>query len=205
MKTKKVVTGIIAVLVALILIIFIAIGLFGGKMVEAGVEIGASNALGVPVTLDSASLSLLAGKLKLEGLEVSNPPGFEYEKLLTMGLAHVNVSLTSLASDTVEIQDMIFDDVALVIEQKGMKTNLQTILDSMPEAEPKEEPKEPAEPEAEEKPAKNLKIANLEIKNVEVKVKLLPIPGKTDTITFKLAPIKMTDLGSDDKMTVAKL
>ena len=75
----------------------------------------------------------------------------------------------------------------------------------MPEAEPKEEPKEPAEPEAEEKPQKNLKIANLEIKNVEVKVKLLPIPGKTDTITFKLAPIKMTDLGSDDKMTIAKL
>lgn len=203
MKIKKAVTTIIAAIVALLLIIILAIGLFGGNMIKAGVEIGASGALGVPVTLDEASLSLLSGKLELEDLQVNNPPGFEHEKLLTMGLALVDVSLTSLASDTVEIQNMIFDEVTLVIEQKGLKTNLQTILDSLPKAEPEEVPEEPAK--AEEKPAKSLKIANLEIKNVEVKAKLLPIPGKADTVTFKLAPIIMTDLGSDDKMTVAKL
>jgi len=200
MKIKKVVTTIILALVAVVLIIILTIGLFGGKMIKAAVEIGASDALGVPVTLDEASLALFAGKLELEELEVENPPGFEHEKLLTMGLAHVNVALTSLASETVVIQDMIFDEVTLVIEQKGLKTNLQTILDSLPKAEPEEEPAE-----AEKKPAKKLKIANLEIKNVHVKANLLPIPGKIDTITFNLSPIVMTDLGSDDKMTVAKL
>lgn len=199
MKIKKVVTYVSLAVVVLVLCIIAAIALFGGKMIVAGVEIGATKALGVPVTLDSASLSLFAGKLELKGLEISNPPGFEYEKLLTMGRVHVNVALTSLMSDTIEIQDMILHDISLVIEQKGLKTNLQIILDSLPKTE-KEKPT--AE---EEKPAKNLRIANLEIKNVEVKAKLLPIPGKADTVTFKLAPIKMTDLGSDDKMTVAKL
>ena len=38
-----------------------------------------------------------------------------------------------------------------------------------------------------------------------VQAKLLPIPGKADTVTLKLDPIIMTDLGSDDKMDVAKL
>lgn len=203
MKIKKVVTYVILAVVVLVLCIIAAIALFGGKMIVAGVEVGATKALGVPVTLDSASLSLFAGKLELKGLEISNPPGFEHEKLLTMGRVHVNVVLTSLMSDTIEIQDMILHDISLVIEQKGLKTNLQIILDSLLETE-KEKPAAEEEKE-EEKPAKNLRIANLEIKNVVVKAKLLPIPGKADTVTFKLAPIKMTDLGSDDKMTVAKL
>ncbi|MBW8035281.1 MAG: AsmA family protein [Planctomycetes bacterium] len=203
MKIKKVVTTVIAAIVVLPVIIILAVALFGGNMIKAGVEIGASNALGVSVTLDEASLSLFAGKLELEDLQVSNPPEFEHEKLLTMGLVHVNVALTSLTSDTVVIQDMIFDEVTLVIEQKGLKTNLQTILDSLPEAEPEEEPAEPVKDE--EKPAKKLKIANLEIKNVHVKVNLLPIPGRLDEVTFNLSPIVMTDLGSDDKMTIAKL
>jgi hypothetical protein len=203
MKIKKVVTTVIGAIVVLLVIIILAVALFGGNMIKAGVEIGASTALDVPVTLDEASLSLFAGKLELEDLQINNPPGFEHEKLLTMGRVHVNVALTSLASDTVVIQDMIFDEVTLVIEQKGLKTNLQTILDSLPEADPEEEPAEHGKDE--EKPAKNLKIANLEIKNVHVKANLLPIPGKVDTVTFNLSPIVMTDLGSDDKMTIAKL
>ena len=51
MKIKKVVTTIITAIVVLILIIILAIGLFGGKMIKAGVEIGASNALGVPIVV----------------------------------------------------------------------------------------------------------------------------------------------------------
>jgi hypothetical protein len=34
---------------------------------------------------------------------------------------------------------------------------------------------------------------------------LLPVPGKTDTLTLKLAPIKMTNLGDDNKLTTAVL
>ena len=55
------------------------------------------------------------------------------------------------------------------------------------------------------KPAKKLHIDTLEITNVTVKVKLLPIPGKADTVTLKLDPIRMTDLGGDDKLDLAEL
>ena len=33
----------------------------------------------------------------------------------------------------------------------------------------------------------------------------MPIPGKADTVNLTLAPIKMTDLGSDDKLSTAIL
>ena len=40
---------------------------------------------------------------------------------------------------------------------------------------------------------------------MKVSVKLLPVPGKIDTLTIKLAPIKMTDLGSEDDLDTIAL
>jgi hypothetical protein len=58
----------------------------------------------------------------------------------------------------------------------------------------------PAEPGG-----KKLHIDNLEITNAQVKVKLLPIPGKADTLALKLAPIKMTDLGGENDIDMGAL
>jgi len=41
--------------------------------------------------------------------------------------------------------------------------------------------------------------------NVNVKVKLLPLPGRADTVKLKLDPIKMTNLGKGSKLDTAKL
>ena len=43
------------------------------------------------------------------------------------------------------------------------------------------------------------------INEVTVKAKLLPIPGKADTVTLKIAPITMTDVGKKDKVNTAAL
>jgi hypothetical protein len=59
---------------------------------------------------------------------------------------------------------------------------------------------EPSEPGG-----KKLHIDYLEITNTQVKVKLLPLPGKVDTLTLKLAPIKMTDLGGENDIDTVAL
>jgi hypothetical protein len=59
---------------------------------------------------------------------------------------------------------------------------------------------EPAEPGG-----KKLHIDNLEITNAQVNVKLLPVPGKVDTLKLKLAPIKMTDLGGENDIDTVAL
>ena len=48
------------------------------------------------------------------------------------------------------------------------------------------------------KPTRKLHIDTLEITNVTVRVKLLPVPGKADTLSLKLAPIRMTGLDGLD-------
>ena len=85
------------------------------------------------------------------------------------------------------------------MEQKGLTNNLKEILDRLPKEEKPE-----AQPAAEEK-GKNLHIDKLEITNTNVKVKLLPLPGKSDTVSMNIDPIIMTDLGGDKKLRIGTL
>ena len=201
MKMKSPLKKIVYVILIIILIVPVLITVFGDKALKAGIETAASKTLKVDVTLDDVSLSILAGSVELENLIIPNPEGYENPNLLEAGKAKIDVGLKSLMSDTVEIDDMIFNDITVVIEQKGFTNNLQQILDTLPK--PDEEPEDKTDDK--EKAEKNLLIKNLELNNITVKIKLIPLPGKIDTIPLKLAPIKMTDLGSDNKMSVATL
>lgn len=201
-KPVKIISTILIILLCIIIIAVIAIGVFGDKAVKVAVETGASSVLKDGVTLEKASLGILAGKLTLKDLIVKNPPDYNHPNLITMGTTHVDVDIKSLLGDTVNIETMKLDSIDLFIEQKGLTNNLQEILDSLPKAKPDD--KEPAE----EKPAgkgKDLLIKELEISNVSVNVKFLPLPGRADTVKFDLEPIVMKDLGSKDKLSIAEL
>ena len=152
----------------------------------------------MPVELGSINLSVLGGSVKLKDLVVHNPAGYELPILMKLGGADVKVKIGSLMSDKVDIDHIILDNIEVSIEQKGFSTNLNDILKSLP----KSEEKAPSEPAA---PGKKLHIKTLEINNIAVTAKLLPIPGKSSAVTFKIAPIKMTDLGSDNKLDMAAL
>ncbi len=151
--------------------------------------------------MDDVSLSILGGSVELEDLVINNPPGYEHEHLLKLGSAKVDVDIRSLMSDTVNIKSIMFDEVSLVIEQKDLirTNNLQEILKSLGSG---QEDKEPAEAE-DKAQGKQLHIDELEVSNVNVK--LLPLPGQADTVTLKLDPIKMTDLGKGSKLDTVKL
>jgi hypothetical protein len=95
----------------------------------------------------------------------------------------------------------MFDGVNLTMEQRGISgNNLQDVINALPSGEKQAAPKQQPQPGG-----KKLVVNNLEISNVAVNVKLLPVPGKSDTVTMKLAPIVMKDLGTDSKMDIAML
>ncbi len=198
-KPLKILYIILSAVVVLVIVVLIAITLFAGSAIKIGVETAGTKALSVPVTLGDADLSILRGKLRLQNLVIDNPPGYQHDKLLELGDARVAVSIGSLMTDTVNIKEIKLDGLNVVIEQKSVTgNNLRDIIKAIPTGEPKAE--EPGE-----KPSKRLRIDNLEITNVTVKVKLLPVPGKSDTVTLKLDPITMTDLGGDEELDTAKL
>jgi len=200
-KITKIWKKILLAVVALIIVILLAVTLFGNMALKVGIEKGATSALNVGVKVGRINLSILRGTLAIGNLQVDNPPGYEHPRLLELGKGKVAVSIGSLLSDTVRIKEIRLDGIEFVLEQKGMSNNVQDIINSISSREKEEkEAKVPAEPSG-----KKLYIDELEITNVTVKAKLLPVPGKADTVTLKLAPIRMNDLGKDGAMDMAKL
>jgi len=193
---KKILQITVITILVLVIAVLAAVSFFGGLIIKPAVETAATKALNVKVSLGSINLSILRGQISLENLTINNPQGYQHDKLLELKKAKVQVAIKSLLSDTVRIKEIILDGVNLTLEQRGISgNNLQDVISSLPAGEKK----------ASEPSGKKLLINNLEITNVTVNAKLLPVPGKSDTVTLKLAPIKMTDLGSDNKMDIAAL
>ena len=189
------------IIIVLAVVIVVLIHLFGNSIMKTGIETAATKTLNVGVSIDDLDLSILGGSVGLKNLVINNPPGYQHDKLLELGKARISVDIGSLLKDTVHIREIVFDGVNVVLEQKGITSNnIQDVIKSIPQGKPKPEAeKEP------QKPGKKLHIDNLELKNITVNAKLLPIPGKADTVTLTLEPIQMTNLGSDNKLDVAAL
>ncbi len=179
----------VAVLV-LILVLMIALNIYGGRIAKWGIETAGSKTLGVPVTVNNVSLSVLGGKISLKDLVIDNPPDYQNKKLLELGSGKVAVSTGSLLSDVIKVKEISLADVNVVLEQKGLAgSNIQDIMKNIPKGE--------KEAEASKEGGKRLQIDSVEITNIRVKVKLLPVSGKVDTIPLVIPSIKMTELGSD--------
>lgn len=188
-KNLKIVgLSVVIVLVVLVVVFY----LFSGYLLRVGIETAGTKALGVGVYVDDVGLSILGGRVEIEGLVVKNPAGYAHEDLLTLGKGKVTAKISSFLGDTVHIKELKLDGIDLVIEQKALSNNLQDVVGSIGSKKKKR---------AEAKPSgKNLQIVKLEISNIRVKVKLLPVPGKADTVTLNLATIKMSNLGTDSKL-----
>lgn len=196
-KSLKILGLIVLAVVILVVVGVAAICLYADSALKIGIEAAGSKALNVGVTVEDVDLSILGGKVRFQNLSIDNPPGYKHERLLELGDAQIEVDTRSLLGDVVKIRQIKLDGMTLVLEQRGISgNNLQDVIKSIPSG-----GEAPAEPSG-----KKLHIDNLEITNVTVKMKLLSVvPGKADTITLKLKPIKMTDLGSDNKLDAAAL
>ena len=196
---RKILRIVLLAIVALIVCIVILIHLFGKSLLKKGIETAASKTLKVGVNIDDMDFSILGAKVGFQGLVIDNPQGYNHKKFLELGDAQIAVSTGSLLKDTVNIKEITLDNVNVVLEQRGVTSNnIQDIIKGLPKSEskPKDETK---------KSGKKLHIDKLELKNITVNAKLLPVPGKVDTVTLKLDPIVMTNLGSDNKLDVAEL
>ena len=192
-KLKRIIQIAVLALVVLVVGILLAVNVFADKAVKKAIEVGGKKALDVDVTLEQASLSIMGGQLGMKDLVIANPSGYQHDTFMELSSGSVTVNARSLLSDQVQIKHIKLDGITAVLEQKGISgTNLQELLKRI-------------KSDSGEATGKSIHVDTLEIDNVTVKVKLLPVPGKMDTMTLKLAPIKMTDLGSDEKLDMATL
>jgi len=195
-KIRRILFFLIVAIVLMLVIAVVAIGLFADSALKVAIETAGTKALSVGVSVKDVDLSIFGGRLGIANLTIDNPPGYQNERLLELGEAGVEVDTKSFLSDVVNIKDIRLDGMSIVLEQRGISgNNLQDIMKKLPAG--AEKTSEPS--------GKKLHVDNLEITNANVKVKLLPVPGKADTLTLKLAPIKLTDLGGDNDLDTVGL
>jgi hypothetical protein len=165
--------------------------LFANKAVKTAVETAGTRTLNVGVTVGKAKASVLSGVVDLRDITVANPPGYQGPALLKLQQVDLKADTGSLLSSEILIKDMKLDNMEVFVEQKGLQNNLYEVI------KPLREPHRPT--------GKGLVIDNLEIENVTVHVNPLSIPGQPQSVDFKLASIRMTELGRDEKMDIAVL
>jgi hypothetical protein len=194
-RSLRILLSILLSLLLLIIIALIALCIFADRAVKTAIEVAGTQALNVGVTVSHVDLKALRGQITFNDLCIDNPAGYQHTQLLELKNAFIQVDTPSLLSETITIQRFNLDDILLVMEQKGVTNNLQEIIDSIKKDTSEEPPSK----------GKALLIQELNISNIVVKAKVLPVPGKVDTITLKLSPIKMTNLGSEQKLNTITL
>ena len=196
-KTKK--SNASNVLFALIIIVFLAVvvGLVSiDGILKSAIQTAIKKQLNVNASVSKVSLNIASGSVQISNIKIGNPSGYQYENILETKSIIVKTSIGSLLSNPIEIKQITIDGIAVVIEQKGLSSNLNDILKSMPEK-PKTETSQTKEN------AKSVHISSVDINDISVTAKLLPIPGKSDAVTLKISSLHLSDIGGE-KTTLAE-
>ena len=180
-KVRRVTIALVMTLLMGCVGLVVTLGFFADQAIESAIEVAGSEALGLCLEIAEVDLSLFSGSLSLRGLVIDNPDGYQHKKLLELESGLIQIRIKSLMADTIFIKTIKLKGVDLVVEQKGLTSNLQEVMDMIEMS------------KATELARKKLEIDVLEISDIRVRVKLLPVLGKMGTVTLKLPPIRMTD------------
>ncbi len=186
MKLKKIRRILLGVLVGLVVLAMVG-WMWLDAIAKTAVEKGSTYALGVETNLDSMSLSLLRGRMVMDGLRIANPEGFSDSYLMKSGTFDVDLKTSSIFSDTIVLNKFELDGLELNIEQRVGGTNISKIMDNLKKFESEKEEKEPS--------GKKVQIDTITIRNVVVHYKLV---SGLPPVTIKLPEVVLEDVASDD-------
>lgn len=200
---KKLIVRVLLAVIVLLIIAVVGVLLFIDPIARAGVEKGATYALGVDTTVKKLSLGLTSGKLTMDELRVANPVGFQSPHLMKSGRFDLELRPGSILEDTVELKKFELNGLDVHVDQKVKGSNVSVILDNLKRlgGEGKEqEKKEPAE-------GKKVKVDRIVVTNVVAHFHLLSDLHKGGPLTVKVPRIELNDVTSDnaDGVVVSEL
>lgn len=195
-KKKSSLAGVLFTIIIIVVIAILAAPFFINGILKVAIEKAGSKQLKVGVSVGKVNLNIASGTITISGLKIKNPKGYEYDDILKVGTIAVRADIKSILSNTVEVNQVDLKDTAVVIEQKGLSSNLNDILKAMPQS-------AKTEPSAKAETGKNVHVASVDINSIAVTAKLLPIPGKQDSVTFNISRLHFSDIGGAKKTTLA--
>ncbi|MCW8859776.1 MAG: hypothetical protein OQK97_08775 [Deltaproteobacteria bacterium] len=182
-------------LVVLVVIVVVGAFFYVDSIAKKAIEQGGEMALGVPTNLDDVHISLWGGEASLNGLKVSNPPGFDAQTFLGLGQGDVSVSLGSLMGDTVKIPRVRLSNIRINLEQSGKKNNVEPILARAKSMSGKKG--KPAA-QADAKAGKKFIVEYFSLDDVQVSANL-EFLGQSSKVNLVLPKIELRNLGAEEQ------
>ncbi|OGV78282.1 MAG: hypothetical protein A2340_08690 [Lentisphaerae bacterium RIFOXYB12_FULL_60_10] len=130
-KTLKVI-GII--LIVIVVVLWIALVMLGGRTIKAVVNTAGPAFMKVPVTLADAEFRPFRGLIHLQGLHVGNPEGFKSDGVFDLGGIRIQLDPGSLLTDTIHIESIRIDDPVITYDLAFGKSNLGVLLKQLESA-----------------------------------------------------------------------
>ncbi len=199
-------------LVAIGLLLLVVLGVAAAFLLDRGariaVEKGVSYALAVPTTAGSVSIRPLQGSVGLADLSIANPKGFSDQSFLKMDKAAMNVRLSSLMSDVVEVPSLELSGINLRLEGRGAKTNYAAILDNLKRLDTPADPNK--QPDLNTQGSqKRFIVHDLTIRKVTIEADYAldsPLGNLASTkAAVSLPEIHLKDVGNGKSLTLAEL
>ena len=184
MKRRKLTIGLgIAVAVLVLLLVFLQF--FLGHTIKLAVNKAGPAILKTDVRIENVHARILSGKLKIDGILIGAPEGFD-ANVFEMNNLTVDIDVPSLFSDTIHIREVTILDPIVTYELKGLNSNLSALLAPF-EKKDGEEEKEVKE----EKPAKKLMIDKFLFQGGKVRMAVASGKGAV----LPLPNIELADIG----------
>lgn len=189
--SRKKKTLLVALLIPVILVV--GVWMFLDHIAKRAVEVGGTQAMGVQTSLDGISLRPFQGVGRIDGLQISNPAGFEtpYFMRLSTGAASMNVG--SVLEDTIVVKSIELDGLKAHLEKSKNGANYEVILANMKKGE--EEP-------AAEAPGKKFLVERIVVRNIEVRADLAVAGEKLSSVDIRIDEINLENVGSDSESGV---
>ncbi len=150
-KTKKIIRRTLLIIVILLVVLIVGGIFFLDSVVKHSIQTVAPIIVGVPVTVESVSISLLEGRVEVKDFIVANPKGYDSPYAVKLGDIAVDVDLATVLKEKIVIEEIRLKDIMVNFESNIISTNLLDIKKNVDNLAKKE--KQQAEAESKEEPA----------------------------------------------------
>ena len=192
-KPVKVVLWTVGGLVAFLVLLVVALPLWIGPVVTSVANAIVPGYTGTDFKLEGFSLNPYSGKLRVTGVKLSNPKGYDEPMAVSVDSIAVDLDPASLFSKKIHIYDITIESpfVSYVFDAAGSNNFERIAANAAAKSGPKDEKAE-EKPEAkdEKKDGKKVQIDRLAINGTVVKYRMIKLPIPIPTLK---------DIGKDDE------
>ena len=198
-------------LLGLLLLVVVAIAgvlLYLEPLVKTTVNTVGTKIVGTKVNLDGFRFSPFAGEAEIKGLTVANPEGYKTPNLLDLGRVYAKVNVPSLFTDTIVVEEVSVNGIALTYEMPDLSTNnvmqIQQNIAKNTTVEKTLESEDIKEEVQEKTSIEPSSSKNIIIKKVVVDGGSLNaiIPLQPEALTLNMPAIEINGIGEGEKMSI---